>query len=118
MRSRAAASRAASATDFLAQLLILWLHDGVSEQGAPPGIVALKLDDRICGSSAVLAEFLDVACANDLQRRIPRERCECREFGAARATDAPRRLEHTRSWPTVSADPLSDVVVPARCRET
>ena len=30
------------------------------------GIVALKIDDRICGSAAACAEFLDVGCANDL----------------------------------------------------
>jgi hypothetical protein len=65
-RRQAAPSLAASAADFLAQLLILWLHDGVSEQRAPLGIVAMKLDDRICGSPAACAEFLDVGCANDL----------------------------------------------------
>ena len=43
-----------------------WLHDGVSEQGAPRGIDALKIDDRICGSAAARAEFLDVGGANDL----------------------------------------------------
>jgi hypothetical protein len=50
----------------LTQLLILWLHDGVSEQRAGLGIVPLKLNDRICGSSAASAERLDVGCANDL----------------------------------------------------
>src|SRR5262249_32732148 len=38
--------------------------------------------------------------------------------GAARATDAPRGLEHPRSWLTVSADSLSDIVVPPGCGET
>jgi hypothetical protein len=38
----------------------------VSEQGARLGIVALKIDDRICGSSAACAVLLDVGCANDV----------------------------------------------------
>jgi len=50
----------------LTQLLILWRHDGVSEQRACLGIVPLKLNDRIYGSSAVFAVFLNVRGANDL----------------------------------------------------
>ena len=37
-----------------------------TEQGPSLGIVALKIDDRICGSLAAFAVFLDVGCANDL----------------------------------------------------
>src|SRR5256885_14016285 len=48
----------------------------------------------------------------------PRERRQRREFGAARATHTPRRLKHPRSRPTVGADSLTDIVVPARGRET
>jgi hypothetical protein len=65
-RRQAPPSPAASAADFLTQRLILWLHDSVSEQRACLGIVPLKLNDRICGSSAALAEFLDMGGANDL----------------------------------------------------
>jgi hypothetical protein len=50
----------------LTQLLILWSPDGVSEQRACLRIVALKLDDRVCGSSAAFAIFLNVRGANDL----------------------------------------------------
>jgi hypothetical protein len=55
-----------SATDFVTQLLILWLHDRVSEQGAPRGIVTLKIDNRVCGSSVAFAVFLNVRGAKDL----------------------------------------------------
>jgi hypothetical protein len=48
------------------QLMILWLHDGVSQQRACLGIVALKIDDPIRGSLAAFAVFLDVGCADDL----------------------------------------------------
>jgi hypothetical protein len=45
---------------------ILWLHDGVSEERACLGIVSLKIDDRIRGSLAAFAVFLDVGRADDL----------------------------------------------------
>src|SRR5262249_61970691 len=84
-RRQGAPSLAAPVADFLTQRLVLWLHDGVSEQRACLGIVALKIDDRICGSPAACAEFLDVGGANDLQRWVPRESCRFRAVGAARA---------------------------------
>jgi hypothetical protein len=46
--------------------LTLWLHDGVSEQRAGLGIVALKIDDRTCGSLPAFAVFLDMGCTDDL----------------------------------------------------
>jgi hypothetical protein len=48
------------------QLVILWLHDGVSQQRAGLGIIPLKIDDRIRGSLAAFAVFLDVGRADDL----------------------------------------------------
>src|SRR5262249_12583162 len=93
-RWQAPRSPAASAADFLTRLLILWLQDSVSEQGARLGIVPVKIDNRFCGSSAAFAVFLDMGGANDLQRPISRERCQCGQFGTARAAYAPRRLEH------------------------
>src|SRR5262245_52515897 len=93
-RWQAPRSPAASAADFLTCLLILWLQDGVSEHGTRLGIVPVKIDNRICGCSAAFAVFLDMGGANDLQRTISRERCQCGQFGTARAAYAPRRLEH------------------------
>src|SRR5262249_4602351 len=55
-----------SAVDFSTQLLILWRHDGVSEQWACLRIVPLKLNDRICGSSTASAVFLNMRGANEL----------------------------------------------------
>src|SRR5262245_4368677 len=117
-RRQAPARSAASAANVSTQRLIFWLHNRVAEQGASLRILPLKIDDRICGSSAGFAVFLDVRDANDLQQGILRERCQCHYFGSAGAANAPRSFEHPRSWPTVSADSLTDVVVPARSRKT
>jgi hypothetical protein len=45
---------------------ILRLYCRVSEEGTSLSILPLKIDDRICGSSAVFAIFLDMGGANDL----------------------------------------------------
>src|SRR5262245_55002913 len=88
------APRSPAASGFLTCLLILWLQDGGSEHGARLGIVPVKIDNRFCGSSAAFAVLLDMGGTNDLQRPISRERCQCGQFGTARAAYAPRRLEH------------------------
>jgi hypothetical protein len=44
----------------------LRLYDRVPEERANLRILPLKIDDRICGSSAAFAIFLDVGGANDL----------------------------------------------------
>src|SRR5262249_56219235 len=96
----------------------LWLDDGVSEEGTSFRILPLEFDDRICGSSAAFAIFLDMGGVNDLERWIMYECCHRGEFGAARPSNSPRRFEYSRAGPTVSGDSLSNVVVAARRRET
>jgi hypothetical protein len=44
----------------------LRLYGSVSEEGTSFRILSLEIDDRICGSSAALAIFLDMGSANDL----------------------------------------------------
>src|SRR5262245_53991747 len=73
-RRQAPGRPAASAANVSTQRLIFWLHNRVAEQGASLRILPLKIDDRICGSSAAFAVFLDVGGANNLQQGILRER--------------------------------------------
>src|SRR4051812_19137554 len=101
----------------LTQRLIFSLHDCISKQRTRIGIFTVKVDDRISGSVAVLAELLDVRRANDLHRRISRECRQRREFSAAGASNAPGGFKHARSSLTVCIDPLADIVVPSRSHE-
>src|SRR5919204_3327776 len=96
----------------------LWLDDGVSKEGTSFRIFPLEFDDRICGSSAAFAIFLDMGGANDLERWIVCECCHRREFGAARPSNSPGSFEYSRAGPTVSADCLCNIVVAAGGGET
>ena len=98
----------------LTQRLIFRLHDCISEQRPRLGIFTVKVDDCIGRSVAVLAEFLNVGCANDLHQRIPREGRQCREFSAAGAPDAPGGFKHARSPLTVGVDAVAHILVSTR----